>query len=200
MDRPDLALHRSDPLWARFQEPGDIVLTTGAGPGAVANRLVQSLVEGRWARATHAMLVAAPGLYLDAGPREGAALVPADRYAFAPVAGEGLRRRRLVAVLRHPELAGSAGFRRDLARAIGGFCGAGYNFRFFLGPSRGADGRPRAFCSELVAAVFERVGRPLVPDRPAHTVLPHTLLAILPPRGWRDVAPLWARALGCRRG
>lgn len=191
MDRPDLLSAATVSPRHAFQVAGDVVLTSGAGPATVVNRFVQSLVERRWARATHAMLVAAPGLYLDAGPRQGVALVPADRYAFARPGGPGVRRRRLAAVLRHPEFAASAGLRAELARAIASFCGGRYNFRLLIGPAPGGGGPPAAFCSELVVAVFERLGWRLVPDRPAHTVLPHTLLRVLPPQGWGDVTALY---------
>lgn len=196
MDRPDPLLSPAGPSWLAFQAPGDVVLTTGMGPAAVVNRLVQSAVEGSWARATHAMLVAAPGVYLDAGPRQGVALVPADRYVFADRARPGARRRRLEAVLRHPELATSEALRAELARVARAFCGRGYNFRFVIGPPRRMADRAGAFCSELVVEVFARLGWRLVPDRPAHAVLPHTLLRVLPALGFRDVTELYARGLG----
>lgn len=196
MDRPDPLVPLAGSPWHAFQAPGDVVLTTGAGPAAAANRLVQSLVEGRWARATHAMLVAAPGVYLDAGPRQGVALVPADRYVFAAAAGPGVRRRRLAAVLRHPDLAASAALGAELGRAARAFCGRGYNFRFLIGPSRRTAGSAGAFCSELVVEVFARLGWRLVPDRPAHAVLPHTLLRLLPGHGFEDVTPLYHGGLG----
>jgi hypothetical protein len=200
MDRPDPLTAAAFSHRHAFQATGDVVLTTGAGPAALANRLVQSVVERRWARATHAMLVAAPGLFLDAGPRQGVALVPADRYAFGPAAGPGLRRRRLAAVLRHPELAASAALRAELGRAIEAFRGGRYNFRLLIGPAPGGAGPGGAFCSELVVAVFARLGWRLVPDRPAHAVLPHTLLRVLPRQGWRDVTELYAGRDGAGGG
>lgn len=200
MDRPDLLFTVSSRTPEQVRLTGDIVLTSGAGPGALANRAIQSLVEGVWARATHAMLVAAADLYLDAGPRQGVALVPADRYAFTPRARPGLRRRRLVAVFRHPLLAGSSELRRELLCAMRAFCGRGYNYRFLIGGSGRSDRPAGAFCSQLVVEVFQRLGWSLVPDRPAHAVLPQTLLRVLPMRGWREVTPLYARAVGADHG
>lgn len=200
MDRPDLLLVAPGLAPQPARLTGDVVLTSGAGPGALANRALQSLLEGSWARATHAMLVAGPDLYLDAGPRQGVALVPAERYAFGGAARPGVRRRRLAAVLRHPRLAGSAELRQELARAMRAFCGRGYSYRFLLGRRRAAERPAGAFCSQLVVEVFAGLGWSLVPDRPAHAVLPQTLLRVLPRQGWWDVTPLYLGSAGIDRG
>ena len=66
--------------WASFQKPGDIVLTRGRRPLSHLNAVLQSILEGRFAKATHAMMVAAPGYYVDASLRAGVRLLPAQLY------------------------------------------------------------------------------------------------------------------------
>lgn len=80
MDRPDLLLDAPPRKpWAAFQRTGDVGLTVGAGPFARVELAIRSLLQGRSARATRAMMVVAPCLRLDAGPQTGVALVPAER-------------------------------------------------------------------------------------------------------------------------
>ncbi len=179
--------------WTRFQEPGDVVLTAGQGLLDLGNRIVQTLYERTAARATHAMLVAAPGLYLDATPRLGVTLIPAEAYAFDQPWPEAPLRRRLVAVYRHPQLSACRVGRAELQRAMLGFHGQGYNFRFFLKPEQVPD--RTAFCCELVVKVFRRMGLELVPGRRSAAVLPETLRRALPASGWREVSELYRRGM-----
>lgn len=169
------------------------MLTAGRGLLDLGNRIVQTLYERVPARATHAMLVAAPGLYLDATPRLGVALVPAEAYAFDQPRPDARLRRRLVAVYRHPGLAASRAWSAELQRAILRFHGQPYNFRFFLKRERIPDGS--AFCCELVVKVFRSLGLELVPGRRSAAVLPETLRRALPAGGWREVGALYRRGM-----
>lgn len=171
--------------WLAFQQPGDVVLTAGSGLVDLGNRLVQTLYEGVPARATHAMLVASPGLYLDASPRLGVGLIPAETYAFDPDRPVRRRRRRLVAVFRHPAMAASRSMHQELQQAMLGFCGQPYNFGFFLKRAGHSDGS--AFCCELVVKVFRSLGVEMVAGRRSSAVLPETLRRALPADGWLDV-------------
>lgn len=199
MDGPAFAGPRSAPLldgrapWTGFQEPGDVVLTAGRGLLDLGNRIVQTLYERVPAQATHAMLVAAPGLYLDATPRLGVTLIPAEAYAFDGPRAQARLRRRLVAVYRHPGLAASRARSAELQQAILRLCGQPYNFRFFLKREQVPDGT--AFCCELVVKVFRSIGLELVPGRRAAAVLPETLHRALPADGWRDVGALYRRGM-----
>jgi hypothetical protein len=196
MDRPDLLLDAPPRQpWARFQRTGDVVLTLGAGPLAGINRAVQSLLEGRPARATHAMMVVAPGFYLDSGPRTGVALVPAERYLVGPTGAAAGRRRRLAAVFRHPAPEELDRLGPELVRAVQDMLGQPYNFALFLKPERAPEADRSAFCCELVVKLFERLGLSLVPGRRPSTVLPETLAAALEARGWPEVTALYRRAL-----
>lgn len=196
MDRPDLLLDAPPRQpWAAFQRTGDIVLTVGAGPFARVELAIRSLLQGRSARATHAMLVVAPGLHLDAGPRTGVALVPAERYDTGQGETAKVRRRRLAASFRHPqpELRERRG--PDLLRAVQEMVGQPYNFALVFKPERPPEADRSAFCSELVVKVFERLGTPLLPGRRASTVLPETLAEALAARGWIDVTAHYLRGL-----
>lgn len=179
--------------WSGFQEPGDVVLTAGRGLVDLGNRIVQTLYERAVAHASHAMLVASPGLYLDATPRQGVALIPAEAYGFDALQPAGRIRRRLVAVYRHPDLAASQRRRAELQRAMLAFCGRPYNFRFFLkrDPARAGS----LFCCELVAEVFGAFGVELVAGRRPAAVLPDTLRRALPSAGWLEVSELYRRGL-----
>ena len=154
---------------------------------------MQTLYELTPARATHAMLVATPGLYLDATPRLGVTLIPAEAYAFDEARPEARLRRRLVAVYRHPRLAASRAWSAELQRAILRFHGQPYNFRFFLKREQVPDGT--AFCCELVVKVFRSLGLELVPGRRSAAVLPETLHRALPADGWREVGALYRRGM-----
>ena len=199
MDCPAFSGPRSVPVldgrapWTGFQAPGDVVLTAGQGLVDFGNRIVQTLYEGTAARATHAMLVATPGLYLDATPRLGVTLIPAEAYAFDRPWPDGQLRRRLVAVYRHPELAASGAWRTELQRAMLRFCGQPYNFRFFLKREQVPD--RTAFCCELVVKVFRSLGLELVPGRRSAAVLPETLRRALPAGGWLEVSDLYRRGM-----
>jgi len=196
MDRPDLLLDAPPRQpWARFQRTGDVVLTLGAGPLARINRRVQSLLEGRPARATHAMIVVAPGIYLDSGPRTGVALVPAESYLVAPTSAGAGHRRRLAAVYRHPAPEQLESLGHELVRAALEMVGQPYNFALFLKPPRPPEADRSAFCCELVVKLFDRLGLPLLPGRRPSTVLPETLAAALEARGWPEVSALYRRGL-----
>lgn len=187
--------------WASFQQPGDIVLTRGRRPLSHVNAVVQSILEGGIARATHAMMVAAPGYYVDTTIRFGVSLLPARLFcmdgvierqakagaAGAPV-GRPLWRRRLVAAYRHPALADAPDRQEALRRAIAEQLGQPYNLRFIFKRVRAETEDRSAFCSELVARTFARLGLPIVPERRFAAVLPHTLLRHLRQRGWVDVS------------
>lgn len=185
---------RDEPEWERFQRTGDVVLTMGHGILSTANRLVQSAYTGRLANATHAMMVAAPGIYLDAGPRRGVVFVPAGEFALESRPGRGRIGRRLIAVFRHPEIARSAELRRQLADAALRHLGQGYNFGFFMKRRIDVDDRT-AFCGELVAKVFERLGWRLVPDRRATEVVPDRLYRALRSDPWLDVTGVYRQGL-----
>jgi hypothetical protein len=196
--------------WASFQRPGDIVLTRGRRPISHLNALVQSLLEGRLARATHAMMVAAPGCYVDASIRLGVSLVPAQLFHMGGVA-EGrapgaatertkpvtqpVWRRRLVAAFRHPDFLGAPDRQRALQRAIAAQLGQPYNRRFIFKRVREPNDDASAFCSELVARTFAGLGLPIVPERRFAAVLPHTLLRHLRRQGWVDVSDDYRQGL-----
>ena len=197
--------------WSSFQRPGDIVLTRGRRPISHLNALVQSLLEGRVARATHAMMVAAPGCYVDASVRLGVSLVPAQLFCMdgsrrAPGTGgtqpigttpvpRPVWRRRLVAAFRHPELHAASDRQRALQRAIAAQLGQPYNRRFIFKRVREPDADASAFCSELVARTFAGLGLPIVPERRFAAVLPHTLLRHLQRQGWVDVSDDYRQGL-----
>jgi hypothetical protein len=195
--------------WSSFQQPGDIVLTRGRRPISHLNAVLQSLLEGRFARATHAMMVAAPGCYVDASIRLGVSLVPAQLFCMDGVAerqeaeidttqrpaSRPVWRRRLVAVFRHPELHGAPERQRALQWAIAAQLGQSYNRRFIFKRVREARADTTAFCSELVARTFAGLGLPIVPERRFASVLPHTLLRHLAPRGWVDVSEEYRQGL-----
>ena len=197
--------------WASFQSPGDIVLTRGRRPISHLNALVQSLLEGRLARATHAMMVAAPGCYVDASVRLGVSLVPAqlfcmdglaERRQARPAAGDAPKpvarpvwRRRLVAAFRHPDLHAAPDRQLALQRAIAAQLGQPYNRRFIFKRVRGSNDDASAFCSELVARTFASLGLPIVPERRFASVLPHTLLRHLTLQGWVDVSDDYRQGL-----
>ena len=185
--------------WASFQRPGDIVLTRGRRPLSHLNAVVQSILEGGIARATHAMMVAAPGFYVDASMRLGVTLLPAhlfcidgtleQRYREAgEQAARPMWRRRLVAAFRHPDFEGQPERQQALTRAIAEQLGQPYNMRFIFKRVRTPDDDRSAFCSELVARTFARLGLPIVPERRFAAVLPHTLLRHLQSQGWVDVS------------
>jgi hypothetical protein len=187
-----------DPATA-FQAPGDIVLTRGRRLLSHLNALVQSVIEGRPARATHAMIVAAPGYYVDVSIRFGVSLLPAPLFAIDGVGGhfaadaQPLWRRRLVAAFRHPELARSPERHRELFKAIAAQLGQPYNRRFLLKRAHAEDGS--AFCSELVARTFARLGLSIVPGRRHAAVLPQTLYRHLRDSGWQDVSAAYRSGL-----
>lgn len=190
--------------WAAFQRPGDVVLTRGRRPLSHLNAVIQSVLEGGIARATHAMMVAAPGYYVDASMRFGVTLVPAQSFCIdgafeRAAASDGERpaerpaerimwRRRLVAAFRHPDIGAAPERQRELVQAIVGQLGQPYNLRFIFKRVRRPDEDGTAFCSELVARTFARLGVSIVPERPFASVLPHTLLRHLRERGWTDVS------------
>ena len=195
--------------WSSFQRPGDIVLTRGRRPISHLNAVVQSLLEGRFARATHAMMVAAPGCYVDSSIRFGVSLVPAKLFCMDGVAepdeqpttaasrpvARPVWRRRLVAVFRHPELQTAPERQRALQLAIAAQLGQPYNRRFIFKRVREAKDDGTAFCSELVARTFASLGLPIVPERRFASVLPHTLLRHLSPQGWVDVSDDYRQGL-----
>jgi hypothetical protein len=86
---------------------------------------------------------------------------------------------------RHPRLAGCAGTRERLAAVLAGCEGLPYNLRLVAKPDRAGD--ESAFCSELVARAFRRVGVPVVPGRREAAVLPHTLDMALRDGRWLDL-------------
>lgn len=192
----------ADTPWASFQRPGDIVLTRGRRPVSHLNALVQSILEGGFARATHAMMVAAPGYYVDASIRFGVTVLPAHlfcmdgvaehlRAAAARDAAQPLRpmwRRRLVGAFRHPDFERQPERQQALKQAIAEQLGQPYNMRFIFKRVRTPDDDRTAFCSELVARTFAKLGLPIVPDRRFAAVLPHTLLRGLRNQGWADVS------------
>ena len=196
--------------WSSFQRPGDIVLTRGRRPLSHLNALVQSLLEGRIARATHAMMVAAPGCYVDASIRLGVSLVPAQLFcmdgvadSLAPAAATDCTkpatrpvwRRRLVAAFRHPDLHAVPDRQRALQRAIAAQLGQPYNRRFIFKRVREPNADASAFCSELVARTFAGLGLPIVPERRFASVLPDTLLRHLTRQGWVDVSDDYRQGL-----
>ncbi len=189
--------------WASFQRPGDIVLTRGRRPISHLNAAIQSVLEGGIARATHAMMVAAPGYYVDASIRFGVSLLPAqlfcmdgvvERLERSPPAGapaavtRPMWRRRLVAAFRHPDIAAAPERQQALQQAIAAQLGQPYNLRFIFKRVREETDDRSAFCSELVARTFARLGLPIVPERSYARVLPHTLLRHLDRQGWVDVS------------
>jgi hypothetical protein len=194
--------------WASFQRPGDIVLTRGRQPISHLNALLQSVLEGGIARATHAMMVAAPGYYVDSSIRFGVTLLPAQLFCIDGLAerlqaatrasrpaDRPIWRRRLVAAFRHPELASVPDRQLALARAIAGQLGQPYNLRFIFKRVREPADDRTAFCSELVARTFAGLGLPIVPERRFATVLPHTLLRHLARQGWVDVSDEYREGL-----
>jgi hypothetical protein len=188
--------------WASFQRPGDIVLTRGRRPLSHLNAVLQSVLEGGIARATHAMMVAAPGYYVDASMRFGVSILPAQLFCIdgvvermrAAAAGEEaasprpMWRRRLVAAFRHPAFESQPERQQALTQAIAEQLGQPYNMRFIFKRVRTPDDDRTAFCSELVARTFAKLGLPIVPDRRFAAVLPHTLLRSLRGQGWVDVS------------
>lgn len=196
-----------DTPWASFQRPGDIVLTRGRRPLSHLNAVVQSLLEGGIARATHAMMVVAPGYYVDASIRFGVSVLPAGLFCIdgtverlRATASDGaapppMWRRRLVAAFRHPDFDGSGDREQALLRAIVEQLGQPYNRRFIFKRVRSPELDRSAFCSELVARTFARLGLPIVPDRRFAAVLPHTLLRHLEGQGWTDVSSAYRAGL-----
>jgi len=188
--------------WASFQRPGDIVLTRGRRPVSHLNAVVQSILEGGIARATHAMMVAAPGYYVDASIRFGVSVLPAHLFCIdgvverlrAAAAGDAapplrpMWRRRLVAAFRHPEFESRPERQQALTQAIAEQLGQPYNLRFFFKRVTTPDEDRTAFCSELVARTFAKLGLPIVPERRFAAVLPHTLMRSLRNQGWVDVS------------
>ncbi len=189
--------------WASFQRPGDIVLTRGRRPISHLNAAVQSILEGGIARATHAMMVATPGYYVDASVRFGVSVVPARLFCMdgvgeapqaagaivpAAAAPRPLWRRRLVGAYRHPALADAPDRERALLQAIAEQLGQPYNLRFIFKRVRAEAEDKTAFCSELVARTFARLGLPIVPERRYARVLPHTLMRHLSRHDWVDVS------------
>jgi hypothetical protein len=174
--------------WASFQRPGDIVLTRGRRPLSHLNAVVQSILEGGIARATHAMMVAAPGFYVDASMRFGVSVLPAHLFCIDGTVerATGCGRRRSArgrcggggwsAAFRHPDFASQPQRQQALTRAIAEQLGQPYNLRFIFKRVRTPDDDRSAFCSELVARTFARLGLPIVPERRFAAVLPHTLL------------------------
>lgn len=180
--------------WRAFQLTGDVVLTVGSGLSGLANQAAQSIFERRWARVTHAMIVAEPGVYLDVDPAAGAVFRPAERFPLWPGRPAGPGGRRFVAAFRHERLAACAETRRRLRRVLAGCEGAPYNLRFVLKWPRAGD--ESAFCSELVARAFGRVDLPIVPGRREAAVLPHTLDLALRGGPWVDVSAAYRARLG----
>ena len=185
--------------WASFQQPGDIVLTRGRRPLSHLNAVVQSVLEGGIARATHAMMVAAPGFYVDASMRFGVSVLPAHLFCIdgtverrSHEAGERasrpMWRRRLVAAFRHPDFESRPERQQALQQAIAEQLGQPYNMRFIFKRVAAPEKDCSAFCSELVARTFARLGLPIVPERRFAAVLPHTLLRNLRSQGWADVS------------
>ena len=185
--------------WASFQRPGDIVLTRGRRPLSHLNAVVQSVLEGGIARATHAMMVVAPGYYVDASMRFGVTVLPAHLFCidgtveqcYRPAGEPAARpmwRRRLVAAFRHPDFEGRPERQQALQRAIVEQLGQPYNMRFIFKRVAAPETDRSAFCSELVARTFARLGLPIVPERRFAAVLPHTLLRSLERQGWADVS------------
>ncbi len=188
--------------WASFQRPGDILLTRGRRAVSHLNAAVQSILEGGIARATHAMMVATPGYYVDASIRFGVTVLPAHLFCIdgvverlraaaagdAPTTLRPMWRRRLVGAFRHPDVAYRPERHEALTRAIAEQLGQPYNLRFIFKRVTTPDSDRTAFCSELVARTFARLGLPIVPDRRFATVLPHTLLRGLRNQGWVDVS------------
>ena len=105
-----------------------------------------------------------------------------------PPVGRPIWRRRLVAVYRHPDLASAADRQAALLQTIAAQLGQPYNRRFIFKRVRADDEDRTAFCSELVARTFARLGLPIVPSRRFAAVLPHTLLRHLRQQGWVDVS------------
>ena len=188
--------------WASFQRPGDIVLTRGRRPLSHLNAVLQSVLEGGIARATHAMMVAAPGYYVDASIRFGVSVLPAQLFCIdgvvermrAVAVGEQataprpMWRRRLVAAFRHPDFENQPERHQALQQAIAEQLGQPYNMRFIFKRVANPDDDRSAFCSELVARTFAKLGLPIVPERRFAAVLPHTLLRSLGNQGWVDVS------------
>jgi hypothetical protein len=188
--------------WASFQRPGDIVLTRGRRPVSHLNAVVQSILEGGIARATHAMMVAVPGYYVDASIRFGVTVLPAhlfcidgvvDRMRAAATGAEAatprpMWRRRLVGAFRHPEFESRPERQEALTQAIAEQLGQPYNLRFIFKRVATPDEDRTAFCSELVARTFAKLGLPIVPERRFAAVLPDTLLRSLRNQGWVDVS------------
>jgi hypothetical protein len=201
----------SDSAWASFQRPGDIVLTRGRRPISHLNAAIQSVLEGGIARATHAMMVAAPGCYVDASIRFGVSLLPAQLFcmdgvveqlerpplpaAAAALVTRPMWRRRLVAAFRHPDIAGAPERQQALQQAIAAQLGQPYNLRFIFKRVREETEDRSAFCSELVARTLARLGLPIVPERRFARVLPHTLLRHLDRLGWVDVSDDYSSGL-----
>lgn len=193
--------------WAAFQQPGDIVLTRGRRPLSHLNAVLQSILEGGVARATHAMMVAAPGFYVDASIRYGVSILPANLFcidgtverrrllAGTEVLPRPMWRRRLVAAYRHPDIASADERQSALLRAIAEQLGQPYNTRFIFKRVKSPETDASAFCSELVARTFARLGLPIVPERRFASVLPHTLLRHLEVQGWVDVSDAYRQGL-----
>ena len=91
-----------------------------------------------------------------------------------------------MAAFRHPRLAGCDETRERLAAVLAAYEGLPYNLRFIAKPERAGD--QSAFCSELVARAFRRVGIPVAPGRREAAVLPHTLDMALRDGGWLDLS------------
>ncbi len=177
--------------WASFQRPGDIVLTRGRRPLSHLNALLQSILEGGIAKATHAMMVAAPGYYVDASMRFGVSLLPARHFCMDGVVerqAQAAAPDGAASVYRHPDLASAPDRQAALLQAIAAQLGQPYNRRFIFKRVRADDEDRTAFCSELVARTFARLGLPIVPTRRFAAVLPHTLLRHLRQQGWADVS------------
>lgn len=179
----------------RFQVTGDVLLTLDVGWRGTGNRFLQSLLDGRLARATHAMMVMRPGIYLDCSPRRGISFVPADHFVFdGPSPDRPHCRRQLVSVLRPPPTIARLIQSDTFERVVKKFLGAPYNRWFFLkdwARRAGQTGETSAFCSELLALVLRELEPCLLADRRPHTVYPHTLWRRLPAAGWQEVVALY---------
>lgn len=179
-----LRQHRTDEaFWRGFQRTGDVVLSRGTAKRAHANRAVQRLARsGRVAEWSHVAMCVVPGLLVEAVPGDGVRFIFADDPANSPFASEEEPAWRVV---RRTDL--DDGREEALWMASIYLFSQPYSFWFL--PSR-FDSGLEAYCSELVARIYERANLP-VTMLPSDQTWPIDIDAATRSSPWKDITYLY---------